>query len=133
MQFKNFQNTKVHELMASQVDFGKHSEKSKYLFFWNSSKNIAEEGTLQRSFYKATITLISDERNWKWHKEWKDILRFWFERINLVKMTVLGVPLWIRGLKIWHCHYSSYGHCSGVGLIPGPGTSSWCRHSQNKV
>ena len=34
----------------------KHLVKS--LFFWNSSKKIAEEGTLPNSFYKVTITLI---------------------------------------------------------------------------
>ena len=30
--------------------------------------------------------------------------------------------LWHSGLRIQHCHYSSLGHCRGMGLIPGPGT-----------
>ena len=32
-----------------------------------------------------------------------------------------GVPLWLRGLRIWCCH------CCGPGLVPGPGTSTCCR------
>ena len=28
----------------------------------------------------------------------------------------MGVPWWLRGLRIWHCHYR------GSGSIPGPGT-----------
>ena len=39
-----------------------------------------------------------------------------------LKGEVAGVPLWHSGLRIWHCHCSSLGHCSGVSLIPGLGT-----------
>ena len=42
------------------------------------------------------------------------------------------VPWCLRGLSIWHCHYCGLGHCHGPGLIPGPGTSACCVHSQNK-
>ena len=34
-----------------------------------------------------------------------------------------GVPIWLSKLKIWHCHCSILGYCSGAGLIPGPGTT----------
>ena len=33
-------------------------------------------------------------------------------------------------LSIWHCHCSNPGHCCDMGLIPGLGTSTWLRHSQ---
>ena len=34
--------------------------------------------------------------------------------------------LWYNGLRIRCCH------CCGIGLIPGPGTSTCCRHSPKK-
>ena len=40
------------------------------------------------------------------------------------------VPLWHSGLRIQDYHYSSSGHCCGVGLIPGPGTSTCHGNSQ---
>ena len=45
-----------------------------------------------------------------------------FDYIN----TLVEVPLWHSGLRIRHC-------CSyGAGLIPGPGTSTYCRFSWKK-
>ena len=41
-----------------------------------------------------------------------------------------GVPLWLRRLKIWHCHCCGLGHGHGTGLIPGLGTSACCGHGQ---
>ena len=38
----------------------------------------------------------------------------------------LGVPLWCSRLRIWHCHRS------GLGSVPGPGTSTCCRCGQEK-
>lgn len=29
-----------------------------------------------------------------------------------------GVPIWLHGLSVWHCHYSGLGGCCGAGLIP---------------
>ena len=43
-----------------------------------------------------------------------------------------GVPLLLRGLRIWCYHYSGLGCCCGAGLIPGLGISPYCRHSQKK-
>lgn len=40
------------------------------------------------------------------------------------------VPLWHRGLRIWHCHCSTKGHCCDVGSIRGPGTSTCQGHGQ---
>ena len=42
------------------------------------------------------------------------------------------VPLWHRGLRIWHCHYSSLVCCCGRGFIPGWRTSTCHRHRQKK-
>ena len=36
----------------------------------------------------------------------------------------LGMPWWPNGLGIQHCHGCGLGHCCGVSLIPGPGTST---------
>ena len=44
----------------------------------------------------------------------------------------LGVPWWLRGLRIQHCHCSILGHCDGSGLIPGPGTSACFGRSQKR-
>ena len=38
--------------------------------------------------------------------------------------TTKEAPLQCSGLRIHRCHCSSSGHCCGVGLIPGLGTSS---------
>ena len=35
-----------------------------------------------------------------------------------------GVPLWLSGLRIWCCHCCGWGHCCGLDLIPGMGTST---------
>ena len=43
-----------------------------------------------------------------------------------------GVPWWHQGLRIQHFHCSSSGHCCGVELIPGPGTST-CRGCGQKI
>ena len=57
MWFKNSQETKVQDLMPSQVNSIKHLEKSKYLSFWKCSKKsqVLEN---PNSFYEASITLI---------------------------------------------------------------------------
>ena len=44
-----------------------------------------------------------------------------------------GIPLSCGGLRIWHCHCSSLGHCCGVGSIPGPGTSTCHGCSPQKI
>ena len=36
----------------------------------------------------------------------------------------MGVPLWLSGLSIQHCHRSSSGCCCGTGSISGPDLSS---------
>ena len=41
-----------------QLNSIKHSQNSKHLSFWNSSKEIAEEEPPPSSFYEATVTLI---------------------------------------------------------------------------
>ena len=41
----------------------------------------------------------------------------------------LGVPWWLSGLGIWHCHCCGSG---GTGLIPGPEVSACCGLSQKK-
>ena len=46
------------------------------------------------------------------------------------KKSIYGVPWWLSGLKIQCCPCSGLGHCCGVGLIPGPGTSICCRRGQ---
>ena len=40
--------------------------------------------------------------------------------------------MWLSGLRIWHCHFSSSGHCCDMDLILGPGTSTCCRYSQKR-
>ena len=40
--------------------------------------------------------------------------------------------MWHSGLRIWRCHCIGLDRCCGTGLIPGPGTSTCCRHHQKK-
>ena len=40
--------------------------------------------------------------------------------------------LWLSGLRIQHCHWSSLGRCCGAGSIPAPGTSTCHGHGQKK-
>ena len=43
-----------------------------------------------------------------------------------------GILLWCGGLRIQCGHYSSLGHCCGIGSIPGLGTSTCCTHVERK-
>ena len=46
------------------------------------------------------------------------------------------VLLWCNGLRIQHCHCSSFGHCCGANWVPGLGTSASWRCGQkikNKI
>ena len=45
---------------------------------------------------------------------------------HLLKRHILRVPLWLNGLRTWHCH------CCGSGSIPGPGPSIHRQCSQKK-
>ena len=40
------------------------------------------------------------------------------------KMAKIRVPWWFSRLRIQQCHCCGSGHCCGVGLIPGPETST---------
>ena len=42
-----------------------------------------------------------------------------WQKCQNLKNVNFGVPLQCSGLRIWHCHCSSLGHCYSVGLIPG--------------
>ena len=53
-------------------------------------------------------------------------------RKGTAKMWVYGVLLWHSGLRMYHCHYSSSGHCCGVGSIPGAGTSTHVTRAAKK-
>ena len=44
-----------------------------------------------------------------------------------------GAALWCSGLRIQHCHCSGVGHCHGMGLIPGLGTSTCYRCGKKKL
>ena len=44
--------------MASQVNSKKHTMKNLHQSSLNISKNVKEDGTLLKTFYEATITLI---------------------------------------------------------------------------
>ena len=59
----------------------------------------------------------------------KTLLRHQFHRLE---NYTLGVPWWLSGLSLWYCHCCGSGHCSSVGLIPGPGTST-CRERGKKI
>ena len=48
-----------------------------------------------------------------------------------IRIQLLGVPLWRSGLRIQHCCCSGLGQCYGADWIPGLGTSTCHRHSQN--
>ena len=55
-----------------------------------------------------------------------------YQRFCLFRTSSLGVPLRCHQLRIWHCHCSSLGHCSGRSSVPGPGTSTCHEHGQKK-
>ena len=45
-------------------------------------------------------------------------MTFLFKRLNI------GVPWWLNGLRIQHCHCSGFAYSCDVGLIPNLGTST---------
>ena len=54
---------------------------------------------------------------------------FYFRYLNfLLRNHHLGVPVWLRRLRIRHCHCSSSGCCCGTSLFPGLGTCTSHRH-----
>ena len=56
---------------------------------------------------------------------------FFIFKVEII-IAPVTVPLWHSELRVWHCHYSSSGHCFGAGSIPGPETSACCGHGQKK-
>ena len=46
--------------------------------------------------------------------------------------TIMGVPVWLNGLRSQRCHCSGLGHHCGTGLTPGLGTSSYHGAAKNK-
>lgn len=53
-------------------------------------------------------------------------------KIIILQKNVLGVPLWYSQLSIPHCHCSGSGHHCGLRSVPGPGTSTCYKRSQEK-
>ena len=52
--------------------------------------------------------------------------------LELFKNLTVGVLLWCSGLRIQHCHCSSWGCCCGTGSVSGPGTCMCHRHGQKQ-
>ena len=48
------------------------------------------------------------------------------------KNESIEVPWWLTWLRIQHCHCSGSACCCGIGSIPGPGTSTCCRHGHTQ-
>ena len=72
-----------------------------------------------------------DPRPRNFHMSWAKPKKIFFQVQSITKIeNLIGVPLWLSGLRIQHCHCSGSGHSSGAGLIPGPGTSTCHGHSQ---
>ena len=44
---------------------------------------------------------------------------------GIVEKHQSGVPSWLSGLRIQHCHCCVSGHCCGSGSTTGQGTSTW--------
>ena len=42
--------------------------------------------------------------------------------MNISKYVIGGVPLWLSGLRTWHCPFSGSGRCCGVGLLTSCGS-----------
>lgn len=68
------------------------------------------------------------------------IVKLWFFLSILVtqdqnwrSQNFIGVPLWLSGLRIWHCYCNSVlNRCCGSGSIPGPGTFTCLQHGQKQ-
>ena len=60
------------------------------------------------------------------------ILRAHSSVLQVLYKQVLGVPWWLSGLRIWHCHCCGLGCCCGTDSVPGPRTCAWHGHSQTK-
>ena len=52
----------------------------------------------------------------------------WLGLLKKIKFSV-GVPWWLSGLRIWHCHCCGSGYCCGSGSVPGLGISAGCGYS----
>ena len=59
----------------------------------------------------------------------KQVLKW--QRFQINNKSQGGVPWWLSGLRIQHCHYSGASCCCVAVLIPGMGTSTCCGYSQN--
>ena len=87
--------------------------------------------------------LLNHSRN-SYSPFWESLSKIW---INLMssnvfkiclnsiwsRLTIFSrVLLWCSGLRIPHCNCSGLSCCWNRGLIPGPRTSTHCRHGQLK-
>ena len=73
---------------------------------------------------------------WQKHSPVLTCMNRWYEQDTVpeneisVNSKTIVVPWWLSRLRSQHSHCSSSGHCFGAGSIPGPGTSTCCRHGQ---
>ena len=59
-------------------------------------------------------------------------IQVWSGCVWKTPISDMGVPWWLRGLRIWHCHYCGLGCCCDVSSIPGLGNSTCHRCGKNK-
>ena len=90
---------------------------------------ISRDGALcpgQTHSTKVTLTpsVSSRKRN---HKPYR-----WPEAESRSSHQPCGFKFTAQRLRIQHCHCSGLGYCCGIGLIPGPGTSTFCGHGWKK-
>ena len=64
------------------------------------------------------------------NQNWGNLLPEEFPHKKCYKKFFRGVSLWCSGLRIQSCHCSCLGHYCVVGLIPGPGPSTYPGHGQ---
>ena len=50
-----------------------------------------------------------------------------------LKLSEMGVPWWLSGVRILCCHCCGSGYCHGVVLNSGPGTSVYLKCVQEKT
>ena len=62
-------------------------------------------------------------------KQGRRVLSAW---VPLYKIHIQGVPWWLSGPRIQHCHCCGSGHYYGTGSVPGPGTSACYGCGQKK-
>ena len=99
--------------IMAHIDAGKTTTTERILYYSGYTRSLGGQNDSSSPYPTASLEKILED--------------------NLIKKSTQGVPMWLNGLRIWHCHCSGWGCCYGARLIPGLRTCTCCGRGQKKM